>query len=163
MEHVEQRARTLFTGHHPIVWEGDAATFQFTYVGRAAEVVLGYPVARWIQEPTFWADQVVCPDDRDDAIAYCALATAKGCDHTFEYRARALDGRFVWLCDIVLVIRGKRRVPEKLRGLMFDISAEKLAASAFELKSVEQLPPRAKLLPWPMRMPSRESVVAELS
>ena len=149
MNLLETRASERFPNRNVIVWEGDAATFQFTYVGRAAEVVLGYPVAMWTGNPTFWADHVVWPDDRDDAIAYCALATAKGCDHTFEYRARAVDGRLVWLRDIVQVIRGRRGVAERLRGLMFDITAEKRAANTFEMKPSEQLPPRAVLLRLP--------------
>ena len=51
---VEQRARQLLPDHRPIVWEGDAQTFQFSFVGEAAEQVLGHAASRWIAEPTFW-------------------------------------------------------------------------------------------------------------
>ena len=104
-----------------ILWEGDAKTFQFTFVSQAAERILGYPVARWY-EPNFWADVIVHPEDRDDAVAYCALATGQGRDHTFEYRARAADGRLVWLRDIVRVVPGAKGVPESLRGVMVDVT-----------------------------------------
>ena len=60
MEVVEARASLVLPGRDAIVWEGDAATFQFTYVGEAAERVLGYPVERW-REPGFWAEVVVLP------------------------------------------------------------------------------------------------------
>ena len=106
-----------------IVWEGDAQTFQFSYVSKAAERILGYPCEKWL-EPGFWADVVVHPEDRDDAIAYCALATGNGRDHTFEYRARAADGRIVWLRDIVRVVRGDKGMPVRLRGVMVDITHE---------------------------------------
>ena len=106
-----------------IIWEGDAQTFQFSYVSRNAETMLGYPVERWY-EPGFWTDVIVHPEDRSDAVAYCALATGQGRDHAFEYRARAADGRIVWLRDIVRVVFGEKGLPEKLRGVMIDITEE---------------------------------------
>lgn len=118
---VEHRAQQLLAERRPIVWEGDAQTFQFGFVGGAAEVVLGYPASRWTTEPTFWADIVVHPEDRNDAIAFCALATGKGVDHAFQYRARRSDGRTVRLYDIVKVIKGPRGVAQRLRGLMVEL------------------------------------------
>lgn len=122
---IADRARFIFPDRPVIVWEGDPQTFQFSYVSDDARVVLGYAVDRWITEPTFWADIVVHRDDRDDAIAYCALATAKGADHVFEYRAIASNGDLVWLRDYVHVVRGPKGIPLKLRGVMFDVSLEK--------------------------------------
>jgi PAS domain-containing protein len=127
IESVEGRAEQLLEGQRAIVWEGDAATFQFSFVGKAAEALLGYPRRRWTEEPTFWADTVVHPDDRDEAIAFCALATGKGQDHDFIYRARAADARVVWLHDVVKVIRGSRGVPERLRGIMVDVTDQMTA------------------------------------
>lgn len=121
MEDLEARAERLLPGHRAIVWEGDAATFQFGYVGRAAERLLGYPTARWTSEPTFWADVVVHPEDRDHAVAYCALCTGKGLDHDFVYRARAADGRDVRLHDIVRVIKGSKGIATRLRGVMLAV------------------------------------------
>ena len=106
---LEHRARVLFPNTSVILWEGDASTFQFTYVSPYAELLLGYPIQRWTTEATFWADVVIVAEDRDDAIAYCALATTKRCDHIFEYRARASDGRVVWLRDVVKVVMGRGR------------------------------------------------------
>jgi PAS domain S-box-containing protein len=122
MTDVEARSRSLFPDAQPIVWAGDPETFRFTFVSASAAMVLGYPVARWLTEPTFWTDVVVHPDDCDDAVAYCALATAKRRDHRFEYRARASDGSTVWLHDLVRVVLGPRGIPQQLRGVMFDIT-----------------------------------------
>lgn len=121
MSFVEHRARQLLSDHRPIVWEGDAQTFQFGFVGGAAEEILGYPATRWTTEPTFWADTVVHPEDRNDAIAFCAMATGKGIDHDFQYRARCSDGRIVRLHDIVKVIKGPRGVAQRLRGIMVEL------------------------------------------
>lgn len=123
IEVVAQRAEALFD-RPIIVWEGDAQTFAFSFVSASAETILGHPVGRWTREATFWADAVVHPDDRDDAVAYCALATGKCIDHAFVYRANTADGRVLWLADYVQVVLGGRGVPERLRGIMIDVTDE---------------------------------------
>lgn len=121
MDIVDARVRARY-GERAIVWEGDAATFQYVFVGAPAVEVLGYPVARWLREPTFWADIVVFEHDRDDAVSYCAMATALKRHHVFDYRARASDGRVVWFRDYVKVLLGPRNVPQRLRGFMVEVS-----------------------------------------
>lgn len=125
METVEARARAAFPDTRLIVWEGHPQTFAFSYVGGDSDSLLGYSSADWIRDPTFWANQIVHPEDRDEAIAFCALATGKGSDHLFEYRARTIRGSIVWLQDFVRVVLGSEGIPSRLRGLMLDITAEK--------------------------------------
>lgn len=142
IEEIATRASTVFPELRAIVWEGDASTFAFTYVSEGAATMLGYPTSRWVREASFWADHVILPTDRGDAVAYCALATAKAADHVFEYRARTAGGEVMWLRDFVVVILGPRRIPTRLRGIMFDISAEKVAASddaVLHLPTIDQL------------------------
>jgi PAS domain S-box-containing protein len=123
IEHIARRARELFAPDPVIVWQGDAATFQFLFVSEGAETLLGYPARRWTEEPTFWTDVILHPDDRDHAVAYCALSTGKGQDHDFEYRARTEDGRVVLLHDVVRVVFGPKGFATHLRGLMFDVTS----------------------------------------
>lgn len=111
-----------------IVWEGDAQTFEFSFVSQQAERMLGYPVERWTSEPTFWVDHMH-PDDREWAPNFCVLATAEKRAHDFEYRMIAADGRVVWLRDIVTVVL-ENGEPCRLRGLMIDINDRKAAEMA---------------------------------
>lgn len=120
IEDVAQRAALLLGELQPIVWEGNAATFQFTYVSPTAETVLGYPCANWLTSG-FWAGTVVHPEDQGHAVSYCALATGNGLDHDFQYRARTKDGRIVTLHDVVHVIKGSRGVAVRLRGIMVPV------------------------------------------
>ncbi len=106
-----------------IVWEADARTFRFTIVSHYAERLLGYPVERWITEPTFWKDHVH-PEDRDSVVELCIAATAAGKSHTLEYRFLAADGSVVWLRDLVTVAVQDGQ-PTRLRGVMVDITERK--------------------------------------
>ena len=124
VELVEERTRALFPGKEVIVWEGDPQTFQFTYVSPAAEDVLGYPCALWLTDPNFWTGTVVHPEDRNDAVAFCALATARGENHDFRYRARAVDGRTVVLHDVVHVLKSPRGIASRLRGVMVAVESD---------------------------------------
>ncbi len=111
-----------------IVWEADAATFQFSFVSQQAERILGYPVQRWLTETTFWTDHVH-PHDREAAMECCVTATRQGESHQFEYRMLSADGREVWLKDNVTVVL-KDGVPVTLRGIMVEITAQKLTETA---------------------------------
>lgn len=123
LEDSERRYRELVAGlTDAIVWEGDPATFRFTFVSGAAERLLGYPASRWVEDPTFWVDHMH-PDDREWAVDYCVKQSAAGANHEFEYRMIAADGRVVWLRDNVYVsTKDGKKVS---RGLMVDISDRK--------------------------------------
>lgn len=126
IERLEARAQALLPAGRYALWEGDASTFQFLYVSPSVEALLGYPRARWTEEPTFWADVVLHPEDRADAVAFCALCTGRGEDHDFAYRAVHADGHSLRLLDAVRVIRGRRGVAAYLRGLLLGLSAAPL-------------------------------------
>ena len=126
---------TLMNNVDGIVWEADAKTFEFSFVSKQAERLLGYPTEQWINEPTFWADHIY-KDDRNWAVDYCVKCTLEKIPHEFEYRMVALDGRIIWLRDIVSV-EVENDKPVKLRGIMVDIT-ERKAAEEIIKKSEEK-------------------------
>ena len=143
MEAVEKRATALYPDSQPIVWECDATSFNFSYVSPCAEQLLGFPKEHWL-EPMFWAQQVVDEVDREDAVNYCMLATKKLRDHMVEYRARSAAGEQIWLRDYVKVVQDANGKPARLRGAMFDVTAEKISTGASAVP--EQAPTRDQLL-----------------
>ncbi len=124
LKESEARFRLLVNSIDGIAWEADATTFQFLFVSQQAERLLGYPLERWVAEPTFWQDHLY-PDDREWVLACCAEAIAEKRGHELEYRMAAADGRIVWLRDTVMAIVEDDR--PKLRGLMMDITHRKQA------------------------------------
>jgi PAS domain S-box-containing protein len=139
IEVVSARAASLLPGYDVVVWEGDPATFEFTYVSPSAERVFGHPASAWSGNG-FWANAILHGEDRRDAIAYCALATAQCRDHQFEYRGRRADGAVRWIYDVVKVVKGAKGVPVKLRGVMLDITDLKRAEGGFDRRAERRYP-----------------------
>jgi PAS domain S-box-containing protein len=125
---AQQRFSDLVNSVEGIVWEADVPSFQFLFISKQAERVLGYPVERWLSEPTFWKDHVH-PEDREGALQFCQTATTEKRDHEFEFRMIAADGSVVWLRDLVtVVVEGDRAT--RVRGLMVDLTNRKRAEEA---------------------------------
>src|SRR5919199_3659693 len=125
---VEAEARNrlvdLVQGLDVIVWEMDAVTWKFTFVSDRAQEILGYPICQWFDEPQFWQDRLLHPEDRDWCINYCITATNEARNHEFQYRAIAADGRVVWLKNLVRVVCDSQGSTKLLGGLMIDITKE---------------------------------------
>ncbi|TLM90990.1 MAG: PAS domain S-box protein, partial [Actinobacteria bacterium] len=106
-----------------VVWEFDWSTGSFTFVTEAAERLLGFPIDQWLM-PGFWLERLH-PDDRDWAPTFCMDTTKLGRDHEFEYRMIHADGHEV--CRDIVTVDPVRRMDGALRGLLIDITGQKLA------------------------------------
>jgi two-component system cell cycle sensor histidine kinase/response regulator CckA len=124
----EQRFRDLVSGIDVIVWEADPE-LNFSFVSKRAEDILGYPIERWLAEPAFIVPYLH-PDDRERVIAADRAAVAKSDDYELEYRVLAADGRTVWFREIVRVENDNTGGPPRLRGVMVDVTAQKLGEDA---------------------------------
>lgn len=114
-----------------ILRRADPVTFQTTFVNKQVENILGYPVKSWLQDPTFWVEHLH-PEDRERTLVFTARAIQEHRNHELEYRMIAVDGRIVWLQEIVNVIVEKG-VPSGLVGVSVDITARKLAEDSTRL------------------------------
>lgn len=131
----QEKFNSLVNTIDGIVWEADAATFQFTYVSDHAEKLLGYPKSDWTGDPHFWASHIH-EEDRQWVVRFCENYTRMKREHQFEYRMIAKNGRVVWLADFVSVVVEDDR-PAKLRGVMVDITARKNAENELQQKNVQ--------------------------
>src|SRR5262249_27586594 len=125
---VRQRTaelRGLIDSLDGIVWEADAATLRFSFVGSQAERSLGYRSSRWLSDPTFWADHVH-PEDREATLAAWRGVTPEAGAREIEYRMIVSDGSMVWLRDRVTAVRNGDE-PVRLRGVMVDVTERKRA------------------------------------
>ena len=123
----EEKIRNLLDTTDGIVWEADAATFNFTFVSKQAERLLGFPVEEWYKDD-FWKNHLH-PDDKDKTIENCISRTRQMKSHDFTYRFMANNGQVIWLRDIVNVVIQDGK-PRWLRGVMFDITKQKKMEAA---------------------------------
>ncbi len=129
----EKHYRNLVETTSAVAFQIDLSSMSFTYISPQIKELTGFPVENWV-DFDFWA-QCVHPDDRDEAIAYCQSETAKGRDHTLEYRIVRHDGNVVWVRDVVSVIKEQGQ-PGSLRGFFVDITDRKQVE--LEMKENEQ-------------------------
>src|SRR5690606_23925386 len=140
-EAAAARLRAMVQGLAAIVWEADwepdggpdgSGGLRFTFVSDRAEELLGHPAARWCDDPDFWP-AIIHPDDRDEVLAHVRDRTAAGVDHDLTYRAVAVDGRVLWLHQVVHVVIGPDGVPVAAQGLTVDVTEQKRAERAAAL------------------------------
>lgn len=130
-----RRVRSLIADLDGIVWEADARTMLFTFVSRGSTDILGYSPQEWLAEPTFWADHLH-PDDRERMIAQFVRAATAGWSFDAEYRFLSKSGSTIWLRDLGHVVRDVEGLPTLIRGLMVDITKQKLVEE--ERRSAEE-------------------------
>lgn len=114
--------KTLLESTKAIPWRIDWKTMTFTYVGPQIETLLGWTPESWITAND-WADRMH-PDDREFTVNFCVSQSKSGIDHEADYRALTADGNYIWIRDVVHVVRNGDEV-EALVGFMFDISERK--------------------------------------
>jgi PAS domain S-box-containing protein len=114
-----------------VFWELDIETFEFTFVSRQAIDLIGIEPSKWYNDPKFWEEHIH-PEDREYAVSFCINQTQKGSNHSFEYRMLKGDGSYVWVSDVVSVVKEEGKV-KWLRGIMTDISKRKLAEEQLQL------------------------------
>ncbi len=115
--------RTLLESTQAIPWKIDWASATFAYIGPQIEKLLGWKQDSWLTVDD-WAARMH-PDDRAWVVNYCVSQSQAGVDHEADYRALGADGEYVWIRDVVHVVRNEDGSPQALVGFMFDISERK--------------------------------------
>ncbi len=114
--------KTLLESTKAIPWQLDWDTKLFSYIGPQIEELLGWEQSSWVTAQD-WIDRIHA-EEREAVANYCVFQSEHGIDHEADYRALKADGSFVWVRDVVHVIR-ENGVTTKLIGFIFDISARK--------------------------------------
>jgi len=114
--------KTLLESTKAIPWRIDWKTMTFSYIGPQIESLLGWTPQSWVGVDD-WVTRMH-PDDRDYVVEFCVSQSKAGVDHEADYRALTKDGDYVWIRDVVHVVRNDGEV-EALVGFMFDISERK--------------------------------------
>jgi diguanylate cyclase (GGDEF)-like protein/PAS domain S-box-containing protein len=120
--------RTLLESTRAIPWKIDWATATFAYIGPQIEPLLGWAPSTWVTVND-WASRMH-PEDRDRVVNFCVSQSQAGVDHEADYRALTADGGYVWIRDVVHVVRDEQGNVTSLIGFMFDITERKKTEEA---------------------------------
>lgn len=115
--------KTLLESTKAIPWKIDWDTMSFAYIGPQIESLLGWTPSSWVSAQD-WMERIH-PDEREWVVNYCVAQSKAGIDHEADYRALTKDGDYVWIRDVVHVVRNAKGEVESLVGFMFDISERK--------------------------------------
>ncbi len=120
--------KTLLESTNAIPWKIDWNTMKFAYIGPQIEKLLGWSSSSWVCVED-WVERMH-PDDRDRVVSFCVSQSQAGTDHEADYRALTKAGDYVWIRDVVHVVRSENGEVESLVGFMFDISERKKTEEA---------------------------------
>lgn len=115
--------KTLLESTRAIPWKIDWTTMEFAYIGPQIEELLGWSPETW-RTVNDWAERIH-EEDRERVVNYCVAQSKAGVDHEADYRALTKHGDYVWIRDVVHVVRDASGTVEALIGFMFDISERK--------------------------------------
>jgi diguanylate cyclase (GGDEF)-like protein/PAS domain S-box-containing protein len=114
--------KTLLESTKAIPWKLNWKTKQFEYIGPQIEKLLGWGQASWATAQD-WIDRIH-PEDRESTANLCIAQSEHGIDHEADYRALTREGGYVWVRDVVHVVRENDETTA-LVGFIFDISERK--------------------------------------
>ncbi|HSR66147.1 MAG TPA: sensor domain-containing diguanylate cyclase [Xanthomonadaceae bacterium] len=115
--------RTLVESTRAIPWSIHWDSKRFSYIGPQIEGVLGWSPESW-KSVEDWVARIH-PEDRERVFGFCVAQSLAGVDHEADYRALREDGGYVWIRDVVHVVRDAAGNVASLVGFMFDITERK--------------------------------------
>ena len=115
--------KTLIESTLAIPWSIDWETKTFSYIGPQIEKVLGWKQDSW-RTVEDWAMRMH-ENDRAWVVDFCVAQSISGVDHEADYRAMTINGEYIWIRDVVHVVRKPDGEVDSLVGFMFDISERK--------------------------------------
>jgi PAS domain S-box-containing protein len=94
------------------------------YTSPQIEVVLGFTVEEWTEQPDLWIRRIH-PDDVDEVMEANRRSNEEGGEFLAEYRFLAKDDRVVWIRDEASPVRDEGGRLLYWRGVMLDITEVK--------------------------------------
>ncbi len=126
-KHIEELVNSI----EGVVWEAKIqGGYSYSFISSKVYDILGYTVEEWLNTPNFLLTHVH-DEDRKMLADYIANQLFAKRQHVYEYRMYAKDGTIIWIRDSV-TIEPSLEAPEKLRGIMIDITSVKEAEVALQ-------------------------------
>jgi two-component system, NtrC family, sensor kinase len=131
------RLRYLIENTPAIIYSSvPSGDFKMTFVSSNAHRILGYRPEDMIADQNFWFDHIH-PDDILDIFSSISTLFTDG-QKTLEYRFRNIDGEYLWMHDMLRMVKDEAGEPLEVVGSLTDISERKKMEEALQKKGDEQ-------------------------
>jgi two-component system NtrC family sensor kinase len=110
--------------------------FKMTFVSGNAFHVLGFHPEEMLADPNFWFDHIH-PDDVPLIFSSIAMLFTEG-KQTYEYRFKSSSGEYVWMHDMLKLIKDDAGNPIEVVGSLTDITKRKEMECDLQKKAEEQ-------------------------
>lgn len=128
LREAEAKYRQLVEEVPAISYVAEAgAQGRFLYLSPQVQKILGYRPEDCMSDPWFWWNHL---NPQDHPIAQLEDTWEEGRPFRAEYRMRRQDGGEVWIRDEAVIFRDEKSNKRLIRGLMVDITEQKLATNA---------------------------------
>ncbi|MCB9897445.1 MAG: PAS domain-containing protein [Planctomycetes bacterium] len=115
----------LVVGHLPVViYTCDAHDFRTTYVSPNVTEITGFAPEDLYADPGLWLARIH-PEDRIAALTSCDEMQQLPFREV-EYRWQRADGSWLWLLDVVRLVREEDGAPRHHAGVLLDITERRL-------------------------------------
>lgn len=133
--------KTLLESTKAIPWRIDWKTMTFSYIGPQIESLLGWKQDSW-GGVNDWVERMH-PDDRAYVVEFCVSQSRAGVDHEADYRALTRNGEYVWIRDVVHVVRKDGEVEALVGSCSTSVNARKPKSTCYACKnSSKSIPSR---------------------
>lgn len=106
------------------------------YISPNVAALTGYPLQMFIEDWSFWAEQLLQPQD-SEAARQQVEKFKRGLDSELEYRITKKDGTVIWVRDSGRVERNKQTNEITVYGVISDITERKQAEAAIEESEIK--------------------------
>jgi hypothetical protein len=99
-----------------VIWQADAATFQFLAVSGSATTALGFPSEHWLNTPEFF-ERRIHGEEREATLTLYRSAVERGSAASAEFRMPDSTGALHWCRETIVAPSGGEE-PRKLYGVL---------------------------------------------
>ncbi len=98
---------------------------RWLFVSPQIETLLGYAQGEWLADPRLWFTRLH-PDDAQAVLVEELRCIRERNQFSLEYRLLTREDRTVWVRDDAVFLPGDATDPDRLQGVMFDVTERRL-------------------------------------
>ncbi len=126
---ANERLKFLLSSTSAVVYTAKASgDYGATFITDNVVKMIGYEKRKFLEKSSFWIDNVH-PEDKQRILTELPIIFENGY-HSYEYRFRNKEGKYIWVRDEMRLVRDKKSNPLEILGFWLDITKHKQAEEA---------------------------------